>query len=72
VWDISNPFLPREVGYYLPPKYSSFGYVDRQTREVYQDPDTDLIYVTDGNGGGLTVLEWTGPIPKNPPIPGAR
>jgi hypothetical protein len=72
VWDISNPFLPREVGYYLPPKYASFGYVDRQTREVFQDPDTDLIYVTDGNGGGLTVLEWTGPIQKNPPIPGAR
>lgn len=71
-WDISNPFLPREVGYYLPPKYASFGYVDRQTREVFQDPDTDLIYVTDGNGGGLTVLEWTGPIPKHPPIPGAR
>jgi len=72
VWDISNPFLPREVGYYLPPKYASYGYVDRQTREVFQDPDTDLIYVTDGNGGGLTVLEWTGPIPEHPPIPGAR
>ena len=71
-WDISNPFLPREVGYYLPPKYASFGYVDRQTREVFQDPETNLIFVTDGNGGGLTVLEWTGPIPQHPPIPGAR
>lgn len=72
VWDISNPFLPREVGFYLSPKYASFGKVDRHTREVFQDPDTDLIYVTDGNGGGLTVLEWTGPIPENPPIPGAH
>ena len=71
-WDISNPFLPREVGYYLSPKYASFGRVDRHTRTVFQDPDTDLIYVTDGSGGGLTVLEWTGPIPENPPIPGAR
>ena len=71
-WDISNPFLPREVGYYLSPKYASFGRVDRHTREVFQDPDTDLIYVTDGSGGGLTVLEWTGDIPENPPIPGAR
>ncbi len=70
-WDISNPFLPREVGYYLSPKYAPDGYVGRQTREVFQDPDTNLIYVTDGNGGGLTVLKWTGPIPKHPPIPGA-
>lgn len=71
-WDISNPFVPREVGYYLSPKYASFGRVDRHTREVFQDPDTGLIYATDGNGGGLTVLEWTGPIPEHPPIPGAR
>ena len=47
--DGSNPFLPREVGYYLP---------------HLRHP-----MVT---GGGLTVLEWTGPIPKNPPIPGVR
>jgi len=72
VWDISNPFLPREVGYYLSPKYASFGRVARQTREVFQEPDTGLIYVTDGNGGGLTVLRWTGPIPEKPSIPGAR
>jgi hypothetical protein len=72
VWDISNPFLPREVGFYLSPKYASPGRVDRHTREVFQDPDTGLIYVTDGNGGGLTVLRWTGPIPLRPPIPGAR
>jgi hypothetical protein len=72
VWDISNPFMPREIGYYLSPKYASPGRVDRHTREVYQDPATGLIYMTDGNGGGLTVLRWTGPIPDRPPIPGAR
>ena len=71
VWDISNPFLPREVGHYLSPRYASFGRVDRHTREVFQDPDTALIYITDGSGGGLTVLEFTGDIPPNPPIPGA-
>jgi hypothetical protein len=71
-WDISNPFLPREVGYFLSPRYTAPGRVDRQTREAYQDPDTGLIYVPDANGGGLTVLLWTGPIPANPPIPGAR
>jgi len=71
-WDISNPFLPREVGYFLSPRYAAPGRVDRQTREAYQDPDTGLIYVPDANGGGLTVLSWTGPIPPNPPLPGAR
>ncbi|MGN6188966.1 MAG: LVIVD repeat-containing protein [Conexibacter sp.] len=75
-WDISNPFVPREVGYYLSPQYAvpeppSYP-ADRQTREVYQDPATGLIYVTDGNGGGLTVLKWTGPVPAHPPIPAAR
>src|SRR5262249_6840794 len=82
VWDISNPFLPREAGYYLSPPYicgpstTSCGGgpppVLRQTREVFQDNDTGLIYVTDGNGGGLTVLRWTGRIPSHPPVPGAR
>lgn len=72
VWDISNPFLPREVGFYLSPRYEPPGRVGRHTREVFQEPDKDLVYVTDGNGGGLTVLRWTGPIPPKPPIPGAR
>ncbi len=71
-WDISNPFLPREVGYYLSPRYEGAGRVGRHIREAFQDPDTGLIYMTDGNGGGLTVLRWTGPIPPRPPIPGAR
>ncbi len=72
VWDISNPFLPREVGYYLSPPYQAPGTVGRQQREVFQDPATGLIYATDGNGGGLTVLRWTGPVPAHPPLLGAR
>ena len=80
-WDISNPFLPREVGHYFSPPYPCLGTCGgsdpnggalRHTREPYQDPDTNLIYVTDGNGGGITVLRWTGDIPPGPPIPGAR
>lgn len=83
-FDISNPHLPREVGYYLSPKYETdlsvypttppfpfFLGRFRASREVYQDDETGRIYMTDGNGGGLTVLEWTGRLPK-PPIPGAR
>ena len=72
MWDISNPFLPRETGYYISPNYQPPGGAGRQTRETYQDPDTGLIYMSDGNGGGLTVLRWMGRIPENPPIPGAR
>jgi hypothetical protein len=72
VLDISNPFGPRFIGYYLSPRYAGPGKEDRETREIFQDPDTHLLYATDGNGGGLTVLRYTGPIPKGPPIPGAR
>jgi hypothetical protein len=65
-WDISNPYLPCEVGYYVSPKYAPPGRVDRHTREAYQDPETGLMYMTDGNGGGITVLRWTGPLPPAP------
>lgn len=70
--DISNPFAPKFVGAYLSPLFAGPGKEDRETREIFQDPDTNLLYATDGNGGGLTVLRYTGPIPKDPPIPGAR
>jgi hypothetical protein len=74
-WDISNPFLPREVGYYLSPRYPG-RFPNRQAREVYQDRTTRLIYLADANGSGITVLRWTGAIPLRPPmpasVPGAR
>ena len=73
-WDLSNPYLPREVGYFVSPNYFSAaaGEAGRATREVWQDETTGLIWITDGNGGGVTALRWTGAIPPNPPIPGAR
>ena len=71
--DLSNPYQPKEVGYYFSPDYSMLpNDPGRHTREVFVDPDTSLLYVTDGNDGGLTVLRYTGPIPADPPIPGAR
>src|SRR5438094_581578 len=50
--DISNPFRPREVGYYISPDFSINvpGQKGRHTREPYPDWNSDLIYVTDGNG----------------------
>ena len=72
VMDISNPAAPRFIGHYLSPRFASPGRKDRHTREIWQDPKTDLLYITDGNGGGLTVLRYTGPIPAHAPIPGAR
>ncbi len=78
-FDLSNPYVPREVGYYLSPNYHDpkerrpgepLGV--RQTREIYLDPQTNLLYVTDGNGGGLTVLRYTGPLPAARGLPGVR
>lgn len=73
-FDLTNPYEPREIGWYLSPPYPQvrMGYDPRHTREVYQDPDSALLYMTDGSGGGLTILRWTGSIPKNRQIPGAR
>ena len=31
-----------------------------------------VVYVTDGNNGGVTVLRYTGPMPQHPPLPGVR
>jgi hypothetical protein len=69
--DISNPFKPKEVGYFISPDFSIPQQVGRHIREAYVDPATNLIYVTDGNGGGVTVVRYTGSIPTRPPIPGA-
>jgi hypothetical protein len=71
--DISNPFAPVFVGHFLSPRTGApNGRKDRHTREIVQDPDTGLLYLTDGNGSGLMVLRYTGPIPQRLPIPGAR
>ncbi|MFL5046774.1 MAG: LVIVD repeat-containing protein, partial [Xanthobacteraceae bacterium] len=76
--DISNPFAPVFVGHFLSPRTGAPAWPgttarkDRHTREIFQDPDTGLLYLTDGNGAGLMVLRYTGPIPDKSPIPGGR
>jgi len=52
-FDLSNPYEPREIGFYLSPPYYSTaaGEAGRATREVFQDTQTGLLWMTDGNGG---------------------
>ena len=58
VIDWSNPFKPKEVGYYMPA-----GNKERacaQSNDVQVDRDTGLIYMADRWGLGLHILEYTG------------
>ena len=58
VVDWSNPFSPKEVGYYIPA-----GTKERccpQSNDVQVDKDTGLIYMADRWGLGLHIMEYTG------------
>jgi hypothetical protein len=55
--DISNPFRPEEVGFFIPP--APKGQQAIQINDVYVDSE-GLIYITDRIGGGLYILEYTG------------
>ena len=65
VFDIENPFQPREVGFYVPPNPERM--VDPrpgrpqviQSCDCYVDPN-GLMYLTDTNAG-LNVLQFEGP-----------
>ena len=51
--DISDPFRPQEVGYYVPAGAP-------QSNDVFVD-ERGLIYIADRCGGGLDIVEYTGP-----------
>jgi hypothetical protein len=55
--DVSDPYSPIEVGYYLPS--TPIGQSMIQTNDVFVD-DRDLIYIIDRINGGLDILEYTG------------
>jgi hypothetical protein len=54
---IADPYRPTEVGFYVPA--SDWG-EPVQTNDVFLD-DRGLLYITDRLGGGLHILEYTGP-----------
>jgi len=72
VMDISNPYYPVQAGYFISPDTTTSFQVGRHTREAFVDPSTMLVYVSDGNSGGITVLRYTGPMPDHAPLPGIR
>jgi len=56
-YDLSNPFQPKEIAYFVPgaPKMSPKGAI--QINDVYVD-DRGLVFIGDRFTGGLYVLEW--------------
>jgi hypothetical protein len=55
--DVSNPYSPFEVGYYLPSPPKSQSMI--QTNDVFVD-ERGLIYTIDRLNGGLDILEYIG------------
>ena len=57
-YDLSNPYQPQEVAYFVPgtPKLSPKGAV--QINDVYVD-DRGIVYCQDRFTGGLYIVEWT-------------
>jgi hypothetical protein len=70
VFDTTNPYQPREVGYYVPPtpvpQPGGEPHAAIQINDIFVDA-SGLIYATDRYNGGLYVLEYTGERPPAAP-----
>ena len=71
VYDVSNPYQPQEVAYFVPgaPKLSPAGAI--QLNDVYVD-DRGIVFTVDRFAGGLYVLELTLIAPARPRSPGRQ
>jgi hypothetical protein len=58
VYDVSDPYQPEEVGYYVPPAPPGSAAGAIQMNDVYVD-ENRLIYAIDRISGGLHILELT-------------
>lgn len=58
VYDITNPFHPQEIGYYIPPAPEGSPAGAIQINDVYVD-EHRIIYAIDRVKGGLYILELT-------------
>jgi hypothetical protein len=58
VHDVSNPWAPVEVGYYIPAAPERSRFDAAQMNDVYVD-ENGLIYAIERFTGGLYVLEGT-------------
>jgi hypothetical protein len=54
IYDVADPAVPREIGYYVPEPYGDASSVQLNDLTVAED---GLIYVTDRVAGGLYILE---------------
>jgi hypothetical protein len=59
VHDVSNPFRPVELGYYIPAAPEGSRFAAAQINDVYVD-ENRLIYAIERFTGGLYILELTG------------
>jgi hypothetical protein len=57
-YDIRDPFAPREVAYFVPPKPEGSPVPTAQVNDVFVD-DRGMVFAVDRHAGGLYVLEMT-------------
>lgn len=63
IFDVSAPYAPREVGWFLPPM-GSWASGDRGLEDVIVDT-RGVAFVSDGHQKGVWVLRYTGPQPPH-------
>lgn len=62
IYDISNPFRPEELAFWVPKRPERSRAPSAQINDVYVD-EKGLIYAIERFAGGVYILEYTGPTP---------